>query len=295
MQELYPYDADTTTLQPARNAPAIARLTVLTFNCWGLPVPIPGLRRRLRAIGRALAESDIDIACLQEVGRWRHLPLLQHNGVWPHTVAVTHPYHPKGGLVTLARRPVIETTYRPFRERGRAASLHATEWYQSKGVLRATALIGGQRVVIFNTHLAANYNARWGRNDPYARVERAQLRELADEINAVPRDMLVVVAGDFNVPRHSWLYDEFCGATGMIDPLYDSSEPTYRPLPGVPVRAAVALDHVLIRVPPGARMRLSPDLCFREPVLLEHGRAGYLSDHIGVRTTIEWHCDADQL
>ncbi|WP_026370477.1 endonuclease/exonuclease/phosphatase family protein [Kallotenue papyrolyticum] len=264
------------------------RLSVLTFNCWGLPVPVPGLRRRLAAIGRSLAALDLDVVCLQEVGRWRHLTLLRQDGVWPHSVAATYPYHPRGGLVTLARLPVIETTYRPFRERGRVASLHATEWYQSKGVLRATLLVGEQPVVVFNTHLAANYNARWGHTDPYARVERLQLRELAEEINGVPQDTPVIVAGDFNVPRRSWLYDEFCAATGVIDPLADSPEPTYRPLPGMPTRAAVALDHLLIRVPPGCALDLQPEFCFREPVLLEHGRYGFLSDHIAVRVVVAW-------
>lgn len=274
----------------------MSQLTVLTMNCLGLPVPLPGLRRRLAALGKAIAETDADVACLQEVGRWRHLPLLRHDDTrWPQAIAMSHPYAPKGGLVTLARPQVNGTSYQMFRERGRAISIHATERYQQKGVLNCVLRIADQSVVVLNTHLAANYTARWSYTNPYAKVERAQLRELAELVQAIPRETLVIIAGDFNVPRGSWLYDEFRTTTGVIDPLADSPEPTYRPLPGVSARAVQALDHLLVRVPPHWSITAEAALCFRDPVLLAHGITGYLSDHLGVRLQLAWspHSHAD--
>jgi endonuclease/exonuclease/phosphatase family metal-dependent hydrolase len=267
----------------------MAQLTVLTMNCLGLPVPLPGLRRRLLALGKALADTDADVACLQEIGRWRYLPLVRHDETrWSHAAATLHPYAPKGGLVTLTRMPVTEQAYYVFRDRGSAASLHATERYQSKGVLQTTIGVGKCQVVVLNTHLAANYQANWGYTNPYAKVERAQLRQLAEVVQSLPEDLLVVVAGDFNVPRHSWLYEELCAATGLIDPLVEAIEPTYRPMPGVPARAAQALDHVLVRAPQTFSLTLEAELCFRDPVLLAHGTTGYLSDHLGVRLVLRW-------
>lgn len=265
------------------------RLTLLTMNCLGLPVPVPGLRRRLGALGRTLAASGADFACLQEVGRWRHLPLLRHDeAIWPHALALDYPYAPKGGLVTLARLPIMTMSYHPFRERGRTASLHATERYQGKGVLSTSLTIEGQPIVVLNTHLAANYRARWSYTDPYTKVERAQLHEIAEMLRSIPADTLVLVAGDFNVPRGSWLYDEFVGMSGLLDPLCTSTEPTYRPMPGMPARAAQALDHILVRAPAGLSFQTEAELCFRDPVWLAHGMSGYLSDHLGVRLTLRW-------
>lgn len=265
------------------------QLTIITMNCLGLPVPLPGLRRRLQALGRALAESDIAVACLQEVGRWRYLPLLRHDETrWPQVIAMPHPYAPKGGLATLVRPTLIETSYHPFQERGRAASLHATERYQAKGVLRTTIMAADRPVVVLNTHLAANYSANWSYTNPYAKVERSQLRELAAVVNAVPPETLLIVAGDFNVPRGSWLYDEFRAATGLADPLAERTEPTYRPMPGIPDRAAQALDHILVRVPADLACTLRAELCFRDPVRLAHGTMGFLSDHLGVRLCCSW-------
>lgn len=263
-------------------------ISVLTMNCLGLPVPVPGLRRRLIALGAAIAALGVDVACLQEVGRWRYLPLLRHrDNEWPAITTFAHPYAPKGGLVTLSRLSVDHNAYHTYRERGAPTSLHMTERYQAKGV-QTTVLQSDPPLVVLNTHLAANYSARWSYTNSYARVERAQLRELAEVVRAIPDDMLVIVAGDFNVPRGSWLYDEFRSATGVIDPLADATEPTYRPGPGVPLRAAQALDHVFVRAPLHLELTMNAELCLGDPVWLAHGTRGYLSDHLGVKLHLRW-------
>lgn len=268
----------------------MAQLSVLTMNCLGLPVPLPGLRRRLLALGKAIADSCVDVACLQEVGRWRYLPMLRHaESYWTNAVAMAHPYAPKGGLATLVRPTTIETSYHMFQERGSAASLHATERYQAKGVLRTTIMVADRPAVVLNTHLSANYSANWSYTNPYAKVERAQLRELGEVVRAIPEETPLIVAGDFNVPRASWLYEEFRAATGLHDPLADATEPTYRPMPGIPDRAAQPLDHIFVRLPRTHTYTIRSELCFREPVLLAHGVSGYLSDHLGVRLTLSWN------
>lgn len=255
----------------------------------GLPMPLPGMRQRLRVLGAALAASDDDLVCLQEVGRWRYLPLLHHDDRrWPFVAAAAHPYAPKGGLATFARLPILNQEYQRFEARGSAASLHATERYQNKGMLLATLVVAGQKVVVLNTHLAANYAANWSYTNVYAKVEHAQLREVADLVQQLPADTLVIVAGDFNVPRGSWLYNELCRTADLLDPLAASHEPTYRPMPGVPARAAQALDHILLRVPSTLHVTFNAALCFGEPVVLQHGRTGYVSDHLGVRLRLRW-------
>lgn len=264
-------------------------LRVLTINCLGLPVPVPGLRRRLIALGRAIADSESDVACLQEVGQWRHLGLLRHDqSRWPHAVALDYPYAPKGGVVILSRVPAYNPDYHAYRERGRRVGLQTPERLQGKGVLQIATEVDGQPLFVLNTHLAANYNAQWSYNNPYAKVERAQLKELAGVLAELPREAIVIVAGDFNVPRRNWLYQEFLAATNLHDPLAGSREPTYRPLPGMPARAVQALDHILVRAPQDLEIEAYSELCFGEPALLAHGTTGFLSDHLGVRLTLGW-------
>ena len=259
------------------------------MNCLGLPVPVPGLRRRLRALGRVLAASDCDIACLQEVGQWRHLPLVRHTEErWPHALAIDYPYAPKGGLVILSRLPLETTSYASFLERGRMMSLHATERHQSKGMLETHLRLGQQDVVVINTHLSANYNANWTYSNPYAKVERAQLREIVATVKAIPQETLVIVAGDFNVPRGSWLYNEFVRAADLYDPLGTSQTPTYRPLPGLPANALQALDHILVRRGTLEDLSFDAEILFGEPTVLAHGTLGYLSDHLAVRLKLRW-------
>ena len=267
----------------------MGRLSVITMNCLGLPLPVPGLRRRLQALGKALAAADSDIACLQEVGRWQHLQRIRADEqAWPYALAVQYPYAPKGGLVTLSRLPFFYSNYAAFHEQGARVSLHTPERLQAKGMLLAVLHIAGRDVIVFNTHLAANYSARWSHGNPFVKVERAQLKELAKAVESIPDETIVVVAGDFNVPRGNWLYHEFLAATRLHDPLQASAEPTYRPLPGMPARAAQALDHILVRCPRGLAVTANSELRFGEPVHLAHGLTGYLSDHLAVRLTLEW-------
>lgn len=259
------------------------------MNCLGLPLPVPGLRRRLQALGKELAASGVDIACLQEVGRWQHLQRLrQDEHAWPYALAIQYPYAPKGGLVTLSRLPFFFTNHTTFREQGPPVSVHTPERLQGKGMLMAVLQLAGRDIVILNTHLAANYTARWTHGNPFVKIERAQLREVAQVVEAIPDETIVVVAGDFNVPRGSWLYHELLAATHLHDPLRESTEPTYRPLPGMPARAAQALDHILVRWPRNLAVDVCSELCFREPVHLAHGMTGLLSDHLGVRLTLRW-------
>ncbi len=64
-------------------------------------------------------------------------------------------------------------------------------------------------IVVLNTHLSANYSVNWDTGNHYARIEHSQLQQLAGIVRAQPPEALVVAAGDFNIPRGSWLYNDF--------------------------------------------------------------------------------------
>ena len=77
---------------------------------------------------------------------------------------------------------------------------------------RAAAILlsrAGTRVVVVNTHLVANYGGEWTRENDYARLEHAELTQLAGALEGLDAEQPVVVAGDLNVPSGTWLFDEF--------------------------------------------------------------------------------------
>lgn len=67
-----------------------------------------------------------------------------------------------------------------------------------------------------------------------ARDQENQLRQLATVVPSQPQEAIVLVAGDFNIPRGSWLYSAFLEQSGMVDPLAGDMRPTYRPFPTCP-------------------------------------------------------------
>jgi hypothetical protein len=129
-----------------------------------------------------------------------------------------------------------------------------------KGILVTHYEVAGLSVIVVNTHIIANYAADYGRaraGRPALR-QQSQLRQLADDIKALPADALVMLVGDFNLPRGSWLYEEFLEESGMEDTLKDDHRPTYS------------------------------NLCLDQPVRLVGNYHNFLSDHLGIISNFSW-------
>ncbi|NTU84451.1 MAG: hypothetical protein HGA45_34660 [Chloroflexales bacterium] len=157
-----------------------------------------------------------------------------------------------------------------------------------KGALLARFTCEGVPIVVINTHLLANYRADWRPASGAARDQLRQLAQLTDLVRRQPDNSLVLLAGDFNLPRGSWLYDAFVADSGLADALAGDGRPTYRPFPGVPARYALPLDMVFVRIPAELQASVEARLCLEEPVALIGGGRDYLSDHLGVQVTISW-------
>jgi endonuclease/exonuclease/phosphatase family metal-dependent hydrolase len=176
----------------------------------------------------------------------------------------------------------------PYRWRAVAAPPAVMDWLLYKGVLITRHTLAGVPVAVLNTHLNANYSGDWSEANRYVRAEREQLRELAELVAAEPRDTLVVVLGDFNIPRGSWLYQEFMEASGLTDPLAGDTRSTYRVHSGIPERYALPIDFALVRPVDLPGFTTQSDLCFTERVPLIGGRQDFLSDHYAVELRIGW-------
>ncbi len=257
-------------------------MRLLTFNCFGVPL-LSNTRARLRTLARELDAADVDVVCLQEIQLSRYLPLLRRSLTqYPHAAYEPYIYAPKGGLVILSRWPIESANFVLYRERGRWHSPAVADWLLHKGILAAGVRIGDHPVIVVDTHLIANYSGNWSRHNTYARQQHSELRQLAQVVHGVEANVPCVIAGDFNLPRGSWLYNDFVAEAGVIDPLSESEDPTYRPLSILPGRFQVAIDHVFIRPPRHQVVTASAQLVFQEPLTLVNGRTSYLSDHTGI-------------
>jgi endonuclease/exonuclease/phosphatase family metal-dependent hydrolase len=260
--------------------------SLLTYNCLGAPGI--GTRRRLLTLARELEDAPYDVVCLQEVQAQIYRKLLVQGCASYAGVYAPYFYAPRGGLLTLARWPITGNQFTPFRERGRLHSPAIIDWPLHKGVLRTSLALEDLAVVVLNTHMNANYSGNWAADNHFVRTERAQLRQLAEIVYALPSSALVVVAGDFNIPRGCGLYDEFLALSGLKDPLLGDPRPTYRPPFGIPKRYALALDFVLMRAPQLPDMQVRADIRFRERRQLLGGGTDYLSDHYAVELRLSW-------
>jgi endonuclease/exonuclease/phosphatase family metal-dependent hydrolase len=225
------------------------------------------------------------VVCLQEVVWRRNLALLRglatslpHAAYRPTGPAIT------GGLVTLSRWPIERWRYVVYRVR-MTGPVPRIDWLVRKGLLIADVRIAGQSVTIVNTHLIANSDGDWSRTNAYARGEQAELSQLADELNGIDASTPVVVAGDLNVPRDAWLFDEFLSRAGLTDVFAGRAEPSYRPTPRF--SPSQAIDHVLVRPSLGHQFVTDARLVFQERVSPPDGQSIYLSDHYGIEARLE--------
>jgi endonuclease/exonuclease/phosphatase family metal-dependent hydrolase len=259
--------------------------SLLTLNCFGLW--LPNTRRRLAALAKELDQSRYDIVCLQEIQLHAYQKLLV-DGCTSYSYSAHEPYvHcPKGGLLTLSRLPILSASFQPYVDRGLWYSPMLLDRLFYKGTLITRLTWTHTPLVIINTHLLANFAGDWDRHGIYARVEEKQLRQLAETVRSQAAQSMIIVVGDFNVPRGSRLYHEFLLQSGLTDLLADDTRPTLRLPPGAPSRFALPIDYALIRIPDQRAFNIVCDLCFTKTYPISSRHQGYLSDHHGVEIHI---------
>lgn len=262
------------------------QLRLVTLNCFGLPYR-RDTRARLGTIGRELNRPELDVLCLQEVFSLRSARLLRDALTeFPYAAYERLGWAPKGGLLTVSRWPITRRQFTVYRRRGRWYTIALADHLIGKGLLLTTITTPAAAVVVVNTHLLANYDEDWSPRNDYARQQRTELAQLAHAVQQIDASVPVVVAGDLNVPRDSWLYDGFVRATGLENVLEGASQASPQPRDVTGRRVPALVDYILARRPPGAELRTAAGFIFQQPIQLVDGRRDYLSDHLGIEASI---------
>ena len=259
--------------------------SLLTLNCFALW--LPDTKHRLRALARELEHSSYDVVCLQEIQLHKYQELLVK--ACPSFAYAFHERYvhcPKGGLLTLSRIPIISKSFVPYAERGLWYTPMLLDKLFYKGMSITRLIWANIQTVVINTHLLANFVGDWDRHGMYARVEQKQLQQLAETVRAQAADCLVLVVGDFNIPRGSWLYDDFLARSGLMDPLAGDIRPTLRAPIKIPSQNPLAIDYALVRMPESLSLHVECKHSFSSKYPIHNGRKGYLSDHNGIEIQI---------
>lgn len=192
-------------------------LRVLSFNTWGVPFFSRDRAARMRAIGRALAEMDVDVVGLQEVFFGGDRKLLVDAAASAGLV-YSH-YFQSGvmgsGLLTLSRYPIIEKSFLRFRLNGRPQDLVRVDYYAGKGVGRVRVQTSDGPVDVYNAHLIAPY-LEFG-PDRFAAHRVAQAVEIGRYIHAQSHDVPAVLVGDMNCSPADATYRAVVTAGGLIE------------------------------------------------------------------------------
>jgi len=258
--------------------------SLLTLNCFGGYLPYTS--RRLLALAEELEHRSDQVVCLQEIQLHRYRQLLVKT-----CSSYSYPFYepylhcPKGGLLTIARVPMSKH-FEPYVERGLWYTPMFMDKILYKGMLIHKLTWTGIPMVIINTHILANYVGDWERRGIYSRVEEKQLEQLAKTVRSQPEDSIIIVVGDFNIPRGSKLYEGFLTNSGLTDPLAGDIRPTLRVPPGVPSRFSLPIDYVLVRMPEKLTLKIDCDLCFTGKYRINNWYEDYLSDHKGIELQI---------
>src|SRR5258706_411019 len=239
------------------------KFSLVTLNCFGVPTPLT--QRRLLALAHELNSDPVHVVCFQEVQShiYRRL-LLRACTLYFASAFYPFIHAPKGGLLTLSQLPVESMKFIMYHARGLWYTPAVTDWILHKGILCTQVTLNGQTFYVLNTHLNANYRGNWQAYNHYTQQEHLQLRQLASIVRKLPMQAVIVVAGDFNIPRGSWLYDEFLQESGLTDPLAGDTRPTFRLPPGMPRRYAHPIDFTFVRTPPLAGLEVHNNLRFQE-------------------------------
>ncbi len=258
--------------------------SLLTFNCYG--VPTPGTSGRLKLLAHHLNHLDMSAVCLQEVQSNYLRRLFERECAgYPSRAYEPFVHAPKGGLLTLSRSPIVRSEFNIYTERGLWYTPALADWILHKGILITHLDWEHMPVVLINTHLTANYMGDWSRTNPFAKHEYNQLRQLAACVRVQPSEALVLVCGDFNIPRGSWMYDAFLEESGLTDPLSGNLQPTLRPRSILPSRYIMPIDFALLRAPLTHDVNVESRFQF-EAVIPHNNKQVELSDHYAVELLV---------
>lgn len=256
-------------------------IRIVSLNTFGAPFLSKDIGKRFRLIADSLQGENPDIICLQEVVLYPHLRLLKKLlADYPYVKYKRFLYGPKGGLVIFSKLPLEGSAFINFSDRGSLRNKSLVARIMRYGVL--SVRLSGMPITIYNTHLTPNMDVEYTEENRFTKFSASQLAQIARIVQQELKwKRNVIIAGDFNIPHDSFLYEDFLKTSGLRDVFAARREPTYHEEFLPEGKDGHTIDYIFVSASNAAVRTLATDYVIERPVK-HNGEHLYLSDHIGL-------------
>jgi endonuclease/exonuclease/phosphatase family metal-dependent hydrolase len=150
-----------------------------------------------------------------------------------------------------------------------------------------TATLQDLPIGLVNTHLSPNFKNDWSENSRYSPILRSQIDELHKYlVSHQERYKHILISGDFNIDKGSHVHD-FMKTLECVDIFESDVVPTYHPEFTKTKNEKYQVDYILLKST-GDYSILNKEHLFRQKIPLSPERSDFVSDHLGLRTTIRF-------
>ena len=262
------------------------RISILTFNTLGTPFFAPDISKRFRRTAHLINIGDYDIVCLQELFTYYHFytfkSILKN---FPYAVYQKTSFGPRGGLAIFSKVPLVNPQYFSYTN-PKNVFIPIYDKVVRHGIL--SAQLENTNIKIVTTHLSSDTTHVLTPENKLYPLISVQAKELADFIHK-NKSFSSIIALDFNIAKHSVLYEKFLKETSVSD-VFDKDEvPTYYPdrVSYFYQSPQSRIDFIFVKSVHKNFKIIKTDTAFVEKETLANGKKSFLSDHIGLHCILE--------
>lgn len=272
-------------------------LSVLTFNCWLIPIPYSckDYKIRMRAIQDILfTNSKFDVICLQEIWGQNLFEELQEKakGVFKYW----HYFHSGvlgSGVCIFSRWPIVEAMFHKWQVNGYVHKLTHGDWYGGKGIGFCRLNVNGFKINLYTCHTHAEYNNK----TEYIAHQVVQAFDVAQFIRVSSSNTdLSILAADLNtepgslcyriITEYAQLHDSFQPENVIFEGTYGRPDNSYSKKSYSKLKpAGQRIDYILFKIGKNISIRNRSYCTPLQNRIPEHNCS--YSDHEAVLATFE--------
>lgn len=266
----------------------VKKMSIISFNVQGTPSSSAKTYYRLNKIAEILNSEDVDIVNLQEVFTYKHLSVLRNRlQNFRYCALEKFVIGPKGGLVTFSKIPIKKKKYIPYPSKLSKSNLIRSflrNILTGKGIL--INRIKNSSIFIVNTHLTVALSSDWPKVSSH---HKKQIAKLSNSINSIKDYDLLILSGDFNIPKKSYLYKELLTKLEARDVFQNYNFPTFHKEFLPKHERGNRLDYLLVKTNKTKFRVTNKEHIFTKKLIQKDINRGFVSDHIGLKTTLEFN------
>ncbi len=269
-------------------------LHILSCNIMGIPFNADNIGKTLllknlvirhRRLAEKMNESNADVLMLQEILTQPQLRIFKkHLFKYPFLVYEPFIVGPKGGVAIFSKTPIQKHTYTAFSKKGSFFNKSFIWKFLKNGILVAEC--SEFPLVLINTHTTANFDWDWSKTNRFMPVIESQLKQISQLIDMYKKNYSIILCGDFNIDKPSYIYKEFIQHTKLEDAFREKNIPTMHSAFAFHRNQPPIIDYIFSFSHNNAIRVKKTTMIFREK-WKEGSEEFYLSDHLGLLAEFE--------